>query len=328
VTTNALFRLEHYVTYSVLKSFEELFPLPLHAVDNVITNALHDAIAQGIGVSDRRPEAALVGAIADALTARQDASVTREVRYRNLPGWTRPPGGVDLALDGVAAGRVLIEMKVDKPEEALWDALKLGDILRVEDLAAAYLVYTGTERTWREGVEGAALFLSGRTWSALDLIERWPRAWAGLLEGGRGIQPRRGVGAITIFPVCWIDAGDEPGHSVQIARVAPVMGASPQEYDNDGWPIDFTPPPGLRARVQRALTRQQTRPRVGPSPETDPCHGYPWYPRWTDPRLTQVVRAIDDNDAFDCLRRRLATERGWQENELRARLDPLRSAST
>jgi hypothetical protein len=67
---------------------------------------------------------------------------------------------------------------------------------------------------------------------------------------------------------------------------------------------------------------------VAPAPETDPCHGYPWYLRWTDRRLAQGVCEISDNDAFDCLRRRLATERGWREAELRARVDPLRGIST
>jgi hypothetical protein len=316
------------MTYTLFKRFEKLFPLPPHAVDNVITNAVHDAIETGIGLSGRRPEAALVRAIADVLDARQDVSVTREVRYRNVPGWTRPPGGVDLTLDGVAAGRVLMEMKVDKPEEALWDALKLGDILSVESLTSAYLVYAGSECSWHEDVEGADLFLNPGVWRVLDLIERWPRAWAGLLEGGRGMRPRRGIGAITIARVCWINVGHEPGYSVRVVRVAPVMDTPPQEYDDDGWPVDFTPPRGLRLRVRRALARRQTRQRVASVPTTDPCHGYPWYPRWTDRRLARVVREIGDNDAFDCLRHRLATERGWQETELCTRVDPLRRAST
>jgi hypothetical protein len=62
----------------------------------------------------------------------------------------------------------------------------------------------------------------------------------------------------------------------------------------------------------------------GAGTETDPCHGYPWYLRWTDRRLAQVMCETSDNGAFDCLRRRLATERGWREAELRARVDPLR----
>jgi hypothetical protein len=327
VTTNALFRLEHYITYTLFKRFESLFPLPAHAVDNVITNAVHDAIAAPMDLSGRRPEAALVGAIAHADSLRRRrASVTREARYQKLSGWTRQPGGVDLALDGVAAGRVLIEMKVGKPYEALWDALKLCDILNAEDRTTAYLIYAGTARTWRQEVEGADLFLTGGMWRVLDLIARWPRAWASLLEGGKGIRPRRGVGAITITPVSWIVMHDVAGHSVQIARVAPVVDAPRQEYDDDGWPIDFTPPRGLRSRVRSTLARQQTGQRLAAA-ETDPCHDYAWYPRWTDRRLAEVVREIGHSGAFDCLRQRLAAERGWTESELRARLDPLRSPS-
>ncbi len=325
VSSEALGQLNIYMTYSVFERFAKLFPLPLHTVDNVIAGAVHDAIATGIDVSGRRPENALVSAIAEALATRQGASVAREVRYRKLPGWTRPPGGVDLVLDLVATGRVLIEMKVDKPAEVLWDALKLGDILSTEDLAAAYLVYAGTERTWQGGVEGAELFLNGGMQRARDLIERWPRAWAGLLEGGRGIRPRRGVGAITVTPICWINMSDEAGRSVQVARVAPVVGASPQEYDDDGWPIDFMPPHDLRAHVRRALAGQQAHQQAAQALQTDPCHGYLWYPRWTDRRLARVVCELGD-DAFACLRSRLATERGWRDAELRARVDPLRGS--
>jgi hypothetical protein len=324
VTTDALFRMEHYLTYTVFTSFEKLFPLPAHAVDNAIVSAVNDAIQTGIDLTGQRPEAALVAAIANADSLRRRrATAAREVRFPHLLGWTRQPGGIDLAVDGVAAGRVLIEMKVGKPEEALWDMLKLGDILSVEDGAIGYLIYAGTERAWREEVEGADLFLAGGVWRAFDLIARWPRAWADLIVGGRGIRPREGVGAIEITPACWINMRDGPGYSVQVARVAPVVDAPPQEYDDDGWPVGFTPPCGLRARVRRALTRRQaTQPEV--ALETDPCHGYPWYPRWTDRRLAEVVSEIGDTDALDCLRHRLAADRGWSEAELRARLDPLR----
>lgn len=164
-------------------------------------------------------------------------------------------------------------------------------------------------------------------WRALDLIARWPRAWASLLEGGKGIRPRRGVGAIAITPVSWIVTHDAQGHSVQIARVAPVVDTLPQEYDDDGWPLGFTPPRSLRSRVRSTLTRQQTGQRLAAA-QTDPCHGYPWYPRWTDRRLADVVSEIGHTGAFDCLRQRLAAERGWTESELRARLDPLRSPSS
>jgi hypothetical protein len=114
---------------------------------------------------------------------------------------------------------------------------------------------------------------------------------------------------------------------VRVARVAPVTDAAPQEYDADGWPVGGKAPPVLRARVRRALARDQSKRRTAP-PGVDPCHGYPWYPRWTDRRLGDVVREIGADDAFDCLRRRLASERGWREAELRARVDPLRRTST
>lgn len=58
VTTNALFRLEHYITYSLFKRFESLFPLLAHAVDNVITNATRRHRGAS-GVSGSSPELGL-----------------------------------------------------------------------------------------------------------------------------------------------------------------------------------------------------------------------------------------------------------------------------
>ncbi|MGO8905512.1 MAG: hypothetical protein ACLQMH_07815 [Solirubrobacteraceae bacterium] len=118
VTANALFRLEHYMNYAVFESFARLFPLPLHTVDNLIANAVHTACATGIGVSGRRPEAALVDAIANALAEarqkRSTASVAREVRYPKMVGWTRPPGGVDPCLRPYGASAVR-RLRQDRP---------------------------------------------------------------------------------------------------------------------------------------------------------------------------------------------------------------------
>lgn len=50
-------------------------------------------------------------------------------RGTRLPGWTRPPGGVDVAADlADGTGRLAIETKVGKPEVSIWDAIKLADI--------------------------------------------------------------------------------------------------------------------------------------------------------------------------------------------------------
>ena len=71
-----------------------------------------------------------------------------EPRYA-LRGWTRRPGGMDLAFDW-GPRRAPLECKVDKPDEALWDALKLADILCEYDVEAAYLLYDATDVIWRE----------------------------------------------------------------------------------------------------------------------------------------------------------------------------------
>lgn len=79
--------------------------------------------------SGERPEAVLVRAVRRALA--QDGHmrlVDGEPRYA-LPGWTRPPGGVDVAADlADGTGRLAIETKVGKPEVSIWDAIKLADI--------------------------------------------------------------------------------------------------------------------------------------------------------------------------------------------------------
>ncbi len=279
-----------------------------------------------------RPEAALVGAIRRGLDHVGEVRVhPSEVRYRELTGWTRPPGGVDIVADLLdGAGRLLMEAKVDKPYEAPWDALKLADICRlVPNIGAAYLVYACRAQVWSSATDASELFLGDteRSWSAREMVERWPRAWAGLIVGGRGIRPRRTNAQITLAPVC---ATQLPIDSfcVRVVRVAPVPSLGEQEFDEDGWPIGYEPPNGIRAEVRAAEERQQADERRRDEPqERDPCHGYPWYRRWTDYRLGVVVRDIGkDDDAFACLRRRLAVERSWQEHELRARVDSLRAS--
>lgn len=279
-----------------------------------------------IDLSQRQPEAALVGAVAQADTFRaRNADTTREQRFRDLSGWTRPPGGVDVVVSGLAEGPVLMEMKVGKPGEAIWDAIKLCDILATEGEGLGYLVYAGTPSTWSDDTEGSGLFQSTRTWCTSELIAEWPRAWGGLLVGGRGIRPRRSIGAINVTNVCWINVGGS-SHSVKVVRVSPERGAPPQHFDEDGWPLGVLVPARLRSRVRKALALP-LRSAGAAAIDRDPCHGYPWYSRWTQRRLDEVVESLADDDAYRCLRGRLNAERGWTEEDLRTRLDLLPRAA-
>jgi hypothetical protein len=161
-------------------------------------------------------------------------------------------------------------------------------------------------------VQESAFFEEGRNWQARELIARWPAAWANLLVGGRGVRPATSVIGLGVTPRPGAELVHSPGIEIRVLRVTPFPGHDPERYDTDGWPISYDPPAGLREKVRRA-----DRERLaGAASEVghDPCHGYPWYRSWTRARLKAVVPRLDE-DAFRCLRSRLASERGWAEDE-------------
>ena len=83
----------------------------------------------------------------------------------------------------------------------------------------------------------------------------------------------------------------------------------------EGFPLGYGPA-DLCAKVRHADLERGAGLRAGPAPgeAIDPCHGYPWYERWSQQRNGSSRCSIleDDRDARACLRRRLANERNWQ----------------
>jgi len=239
--------------------------------DEVLQDAAARAAETPIYAGPKGPEANLTASIRVALDALGHHSLSSEIRYE-IPGWTRPPGGVDLVADLADGTRVLMEMKKGKPDEALWDALKLGDIAEMDTapvLAGAYLVYDGDAGDWAPTRDGARLFTEcPRVWDARELIEAWPNAWLWLLKGGNGIRPREGIGAIRIEPVTTDRLKRYPDRTLRIVKVAPVQGVPPQHYDRDGWPSGYEPPAGMRSAIQRADGQSTHRSSNGPTPTT------------------------------------------------------------
>jgi hypothetical protein len=295
-------------------------------------DALVEAVVTGaagsrIYTSASHREADLVEAVRKVFVRDgQSAPSKVEPRYR-LDGWTRPPGGVDLAADLYdGSGRLLMEMKVGKPDEAIWDAIKLADIVTQNpEVLAAYLIYGATADRWAPATPVARLFLDPPAQaSSRELIAWWPSAWADLLFGGDGIRPTESADSIAFSLIGSVKAVAHSGHVIKTLRVQATDDAL-DSYDTDGWPTGYEPPSGLRAIVLAREERRRLRRLESASPpdHVDPCHGYPWYATWTQRRLVNVVPGLDD-PAYLCLRDRLKLERGWGEDELEDRVDPLR----
>ncbi|MEX2107434.1 MAG: hypothetical protein WD827_00945 [Solirubrobacterales bacterium] len=263
-------------------------------------------------------EANLVWAISEALRVDPDVRSLRTEYPCPLKAWTRNPGGIDLAVELSNGSLALLEMKVDKPDEALWDALKLADFaLSRPDLGpSCFLIYDGAQPIWARPAEGAALFtVAGRHWSVRELIERWPTAWLSLMIGGRGIRPQRSVADIRVDPLLGAGHDFKENRILYTLQVAPMSGAATLAFDSDGWPVGYKPPKGLREKGQRKDRERKEGAPLEPPSTPDPCHGYPWYARWTRDLIREVAQQ-SDGEARECLRNRLIEERRWTDDEL------------
>lgn len=189
--------------------------------------------------------------------------------------WTRSPGGIDVvsirsAGDGARA--LGVECKVGKPDEVLWDAIKLGQRCDEEPwnrgLEAAALVVEFTDKELCERRAVRWFDAAVTQVDTIEAIERWPEAWYGVLCGGRGIRPtslprtlKLGSGGHVRHPgggsaLCW-----------RLVRASPV-GADINRIgvDTHGWPPQVSVPDEWRRQIDSAAEKAPERPTMALRP--------------------------------------------------------------
>jgi hypothetical protein len=184
-------------------------------------------------------------------------------------GWTRAPGGIDILAEAppeygsLAAGA---EVKIRKLDELLWDAIKLGQRRSVDPwpqaLAGAAIIVElqpgDLEHALAPGWFDGAL----REFEVYDAIRDWPKAWYGLMCGGRGIRPtslprsvRLGAGGVHRYSdgtlLCWRII--EADHVDSTERIA---------VDADGIPDGIEIPEGWRQQIDLAGARKPSEGRL------------------------------------------------------------------
>ena len=159
-------------------------------IDQLILNAVERAAASDLLRGGVRLERLLVDAVGAGVTPVRVYTEYSSSRLETK--WVRAPGGVDLAVIGggcLLVPRALCEMKIDKLDESLWDAIKLATLRELEPGGPpAYLIYAASKRKFEDatGSNCSALFQHTDDpviWETTQLIERWSKAWTGLLKG-------------------------------------------------------------------------------------------------------------------------------------------------
>ncbi|WP_259312930.1 hypothetical protein [Capillimicrobium parvum] len=98
-------------------------------------------------------------------------------------------------------------------------------------------------KRWRDA-EVAALFAPPnanspagvRDWTTADLISRWQRSWACLLEGGRA-RPRDVAGRIRSTFLGAHQVSTFPEYELRAIAVEPLDYLERLRFDDDGWPV-------------------------------------------------------------------------------------------
>ena len=271
-------------------------------------------------VERKKPERALVEAFERGLAQEPRCCGFVFEQPTRLKNWTSPPGGIDLVADIGIPQTLYFEMKVDKPDETIWDAIKLADLQAVgkcHGIYGAYLVTWATEASWKRK-DGSPLFDSTRNWGVEEMISEWPKAWNKLREGGNGKFPRHTVAEIGFEPVGEARRAVSSRYeaSIKVARVWPAS-LKPQKFDSEGWPLGIKVP-NFATPMSKIVAGKASQPVGTP----DPCHGYLFLDRWNQARLETLVPLLDA-DSRSCLRSRLKAERKWTEEELVDRFDPI-----
>lgn len=244
------------------------------------------------------------------LTADDDVAHREELAW----AWTRPPGPFDLVW-GTDAGRGVAELKIRKPDELMWDLVKLADHAGHDGAAFAFAAICVQVEASDLHPGPGALVTGDRSGAQRprDWAEEWPDAWRWLMCGGRGIRPTSLPRRVVLGePLVIGNAADTHMRIVGIAGVAPDEPRDP--LDPWGWPAEIGPrPAGWRDRVQTAEA-----PRSGGTPQKMiDCAGYPiparFRPRQPGPWLAEHYPQMTKPQRQEL--RRLLRLRGWTEQE-------------
>src|SRR4051794_16987275 len=181
----------------------------------------------------RGPERQMMDDLGTYLTLQDVISDVAWESSHQIQTWTRPPGAVDMVAFMANGTRLVFEGKIDDPGQQIWDALKIAEIgARTGDLG--YLVCAASDRVWRSGSAAIALFRETEVEIAVaGLISRYPKDWAALLVGGKGIRPLSTCTSLTTTAVGEpVPMPDYGGRSLRVVRVQ-VVDAERQSFDDD-----------------------------------------------------------------------------------------------
>jgi hypothetical protein len=179
-------------------------------------------------------------------------------------GWTRAPGGIDLVAESISLG---IEVKVAKPEELLWDAIKLAqrvspDAKWPKGLQAAALVVQTTGKAL--GQDSCYMLASEpQTYDLRKLIDARRDDWYWLMCGGRGIRPLSLPATLEAGATHTYSYASNPDVLLALRTFsAPSLESAERiPLDAHGWPLDLDPPidDKWRHRIDQCAEQPPTR---------------------------------------------------------------------
>jgi hypothetical protein len=289
--------------------------------DRALVQKAAELAAQDLYQQDQvRPEGQLVACVEQAF----EIPTRREWKDKNIPvlDWQRQPGGVDLAVLERGAPRLLMEMKVDHLDQSLWDIFKLASLLRHRRIDSAFLVYEAFRESFTGDHDCAALFRETEVPPApvgtVDLVRRWPDAWAYLLKGGYGNHP---VNAVANLLLSFRGEFALIHHSAREIRLLEVeiLGTELDRFDKAGWPEDLGSDErgagaSRPAPMQPAGARLKSVLNV-PRPFPRGAKGEKWcrenIPQFSDEQFDELLEVLRG--------------RGWSEEEFAARIRPYRA---
>jgi hypothetical protein len=175
-------------------------------------------------------------------------------------GWTREPGGIDVVATSLSLG---IEVKLNKPEEMLLDAIKIGQ--RVErgtgwnkGLRTAAVV---AQTTITQLKSPAAYMLSpaaAKTFDVRELLDEQRKDWYWLMCGGRGVRPTDLPLNLRASKTRVYEYQESPDTvlAVRTFHIPKSDGARCFALDGHGWPEGMKVSQAWRDRIDYCSQRQ------------------------------------------------------------------------